>query len=63
MDRGVHPARPGERRGVIAEVRAGSGDDLGAADKRRLVEEPEFARLLAEAGAGEAGDEAKAATG
>jgi hypothetical protein len=35
---------------LIAEVRDGSGDDLGAADKRRLVEEPEFARLLAVAG-------------
>jgi hypothetical protein len=33
---------------VIAEVRDGtSDDDLGAADKRRLVLEPEFARLLA----------------
>ena len=33
---------------LIAEVRDGtSEDDLGAADKRRLVLEPEFARLLA----------------
>jgi hypothetical protein len=33
---------------LIAEVRDGtSDDDLGAADKRRLVLEPEFARLLA----------------
>jgi hypothetical protein len=33
---------------LIAEVRDGSGDDdLGVADKRRLILEPEFARLLA----------------
>ena len=36
---------------LIAEVRDGDGDqDLGVADKRRLVLEPEFARLLAVAG-------------
>jgi Protein of unknown function (DUF3987) len=36
---------------LIAEIRDGTGDDdLGVADKRRLVEEPEFARLLAVAG-------------
>jgi hypothetical protein len=36
---------------LIAEVRDGNGDDdLGASDKRRLVLEPEFARLLAVAG-------------
>jgi hypothetical protein len=36
---------------LIAEVRDGTGDDdLGVADKRRLVEEPELARLLAVAG-------------
>jgi hypothetical protein len=33
--------------GLIAEVRDAAGDDLGASDKRRLVLEPEFARLLA----------------
>jgi hypothetical protein len=32
---------------LIAEVRDAAGDDLGASDKRRLVLEPEFARLLA----------------
>jgi hypothetical protein len=33
---------------LIAEVRDGTGDDdQGAADKRRLIIEPEFARLLA----------------
>ena len=36
---------------LIAEVRDGAGDDdLGVADKRRLVLEPEFTRLLAVAG-------------
>jgi hypothetical protein len=36
---------------LIAEVRDSDGeDDLGVADKRRLVLEPEFARLLAVAG-------------
>jgi Protein of unknown function (DUF3987) len=36
---------------LIAEVRDGTGDDdLGVADKRRLVLEPEFTRLLAVAG-------------
>jgi hypothetical protein len=36
---------------LIAEVRDGTGDgDLGVADKRRLVLEPELARLLAVAG-------------
>jgi hypothetical protein len=35
---------------LITEVRDGTDDDLGATDKRRLILEPEFARLLAVAG-------------
>jgi Protein of unknown function (DUF3987) len=36
--------------GLIAAVRDGDGDDLGTLDRRLLVVEPEFARVLAVAG-------------